>query len=73
MRTNGDQVTKWCHTARLAPACHGLSLRMGFYISRISDGSLAARDKSLTVGDRVLRVSSQDIPMIKIIIKLNYI
>ncbi|XP_019881509.1 disks large homolog 5 isoform X3 [Aethina tumida] len=59
VRTNGDQVTKWCHTARLAPACHGLSLRMGFYISRISDGSLAARDKSLTVGDRVLRINDK--------------
>lgn len=55
--TTGEQVTKWIHTARLAPGCHGLSLKMGVYINRISEGSLAARDKSLTVGDRVLRVS----------------
>lgn len=52
-----DQVTKWIHSARLVPGCHGLSLKMGVYINRISEGSLAARDKSLTVGDRVLRVS----------------
>lgn len=52
-----EQVTKWIHTARLAPGCHGLSLKMGVYINRISDGSLAARDKSLTIGDRVLKVS----------------
>lgn len=54
--TNSEQVTKWIHTASLAPACHGLSLKMGVYINRISEGSLAARDKSLTVGDRVLKV-----------------
>lgn len=60
IRTTGEQVTKWIHTARLAPGCHGLSLKMGVYINRISEGSLAARDKSLTVGDRVLRVSSRE-------------
>lgn len=56
VRSTAEQVTKWIHTARLAPGCHGLSLKMGVYINRISEGSLAARDKSLTVGDRVLRV-----------------
>lgn len=32
---------------------------MGVYINRISDGSLAARDKSLTVGDRVIRINDK--------------
>ncbi|XP_074038201.1 MAGUK family member discs large 5 isoform X1 [Leptinotarsa decemlineata] len=63
VRTEGkgveDQVTKWIHTARLVPGCHGLSLKMGVYINRISEGSLAARDKSLTVGDRVLRINDK--------------
>ncbi|KAJ8915027.1 hypothetical protein NQ315_016002 [Exocentrus adspersus] len=59
IRTTGEQVTKWIHTARLAPGCHGLSLKMGVYINRISEGSLAARDKSLTVGDRVLRINDK--------------
>ncbi|KAJ8967605.1 hypothetical protein NQ314_002723 [Rhamnusium bicolor] len=59
IRTTGEQVTKWIHTARLAPGCHGLFLKMGVYINRISDGSLAARDKSLTVGDRVLRINDK--------------
>ncbi|XP_057658285.1 disks large homolog 5 [Diorhabda carinulata] len=54
-----DQVTKWIHTARLVPGCHGLSLKIGVYINRISEGSLAARDKSLTVGDRVLRINDK--------------
>lgn len=51
-----NRITKWIHTARLARGCHGLILKMGVYIDRISEGSLAARDKSLTTGDRVLRV-----------------
>lgn len=51
-----SQVAKWVHTARLVPGCHGLTLNTGVYISRISEGSLAARDKSLSVGDRILRV-----------------
>nr|CAI5853686.1 unnamed protein product [Callosobruchus analis] len=58
-RSSVEQVTKWIHTARLAPGCHGLSLKMGVYINRISDGSLAARDKSLTIGDRVLRINDK--------------
>lgn len=51
-----QNVTKWVHTARLVPGCHGLTLNTGVYISRISEGSLAAKDKSLSVGDRILRV-----------------
>lgn len=39
--------------------CHGLSLKMGVYINRISEGSLAAKDKSLTVGDRVIRINDK--------------
>ncbi|CAG9767331.1 unnamed protein product [Ceutorhynchus assimilis] len=59
IRAFGDKVAKWIHTARLAPGCHGLSLKMGVYINRISEGSLAARDKSLTVGDRILRINDK--------------
>ncbi|ERL84448.1 disks large homolog 5 [Dendroctonus ponderosae] len=59
IRASGEKVAKWIHTARLAPGCHGLSLKMGVYINRISDGSLAARDKSLTVGDRVIRINDK--------------
>ncbi|XP_060523057.1 disks large homolog 5 [Cylas formicarius] len=59
IRSVGEQVTKWIHTARLAPGCHGLSLKLGVYINRISEGSLAARDKSLTVGDRILRINDK--------------
>ncbi|CAH1165122.1 unnamed protein product [Phyllotreta striolata] len=57
----GDQerVTKWIHTARLVPGCHGVSLKAGVFIHRISEGSLAARDGSLTVGDRVLRINDK--------------
>ncbi|XP_050299121.1 disks large homolog 5 [Anthonomus grandis grandis] len=57
IRATGEKVAKWIHTARLAPGCHGISLKTGVYINRISEGSLAARDKSLTVGDRVLRIN----------------
>lgn len=55
---SNSKVARWVHTARLAAGCHGLSLESGVYISRISEGSLAAKDSSLVVGDRVLRVSS---------------
>ncbi|XP_044252659.1 disks large homolog 5 [Tribolium madens] len=54
-----SQVTKWVHTARLVPGCHGLTLNTGVYISRISDGSLAAKDKSLSIGDRILRINEK--------------
>lgn len=54
---SNSKVARWVHTARLAAGCHGLSLESGVYISRISEGSLAAKDSSLVVGDRVLRVS----------------
>lgn len=53
---NNCKVARWVHTARLAAGCHGLSLESGVYISRISEGSLASKDSSLVVGDRVLRV-----------------
>lgn len=35
---------------------HGISLELGVYISKISPGSLAAKDGNLAVGDRVLNV-----------------
>ncbi|KAK9686089.1 Guanylate kinase [Popillia japonica] len=56
---NNCKVARWVHTARLAAGCHGLSLEAGVYISRISDGSLAAKDSSLVVGDRVLRINNK--------------
>lgn len=56
----GGQVTKWIHTAALPPNCHGLSLTLGVYINRIAEGSGAARDKSLTVGDRVLKINDKN-------------
>lgn len=36
---------------------HGLTLETGIYISKISPGSLAAKEGNLAVGDRVLSVS----------------
>lgn len=36
---------------------HGITLELGIYISKISPGSLAAKDGNLAVGDRVLNVS----------------
>lgn len=35
---------------------HGISLELGVYISKISPGSLSAKDGNLAVGDRVLNV-----------------
>lgn len=37
---------------------HGITLELGIYISKISPGSLAAKDGNLAVGDRVLNVSN---------------
>lgn len=36
---------------------HGIILEFGIYISKISPGSLAAKDGNLAVGDRILNVS----------------
>jgi len=36
---------------------HGISLETGVYISKITPGSMAAKDGNLDVGDRVLSVS----------------
>jgi len=36
---------------------HGISLETGVYISKITSGSMAAKDGNLDVGDRVLSVS----------------
>lgn len=40
---------------------HGLTLETGIYISKISPGSLAAKEGNLAVGDRVLSVSLETI------------
>lgn len=36
---------------------HGLTIENGVYISRITPGSIAAREGSIAVGDRLLSVS----------------
>ncbi|XP_033303318.1 disks large homolog 5 isoform X4 [Bombus bifarius] len=38
---------------------HGISLELGVYISKISPGSLSAKDGNLAVGDRVLNINSK--------------
>ncbi|XP_017882715.1 disks large homolog 5-like isoform X4 [Ceratina calcarata] len=38
---------------------HGISLELGVYISKISPGSLAAKDGNLAVGDRVLNINGK--------------
>ncbi|XP_043477126.1 disks large homolog 5 isoform X2 [Leptopilina heterotoma] len=38
---------------------HGITLETGIYISKISPGSLAAKDGYLAVGDRVLNINSK--------------
>ncbi|KAL3272364.1 hypothetical protein HHI36_013843 [Cryptolaemus montrouzieri] len=55
------QTNRWVYTARLAPACHGLTLKNGIYIERISRGSLAAKDSTLAVGDRVLKINDKSV------------
>ena len=47
---------------------HGISLELGVYISKISPGSLAAKDGNLAVGDRVLNVC-----LVKIIYYIPFI
>ncbi|KAK9888296.1 hypothetical protein WA026_000556 [Henosepilachna vigintioctopunctata] len=56
-----SQTGRWVHTARLAPACHGLTLKNGIYIERISRGSLAAQDSTLAVGDRILKINDKSV------------
>ena len=56
---NNSKVARWIYTAGLAAGCHGLSLESGVFISRISEGSLAAKDCSLVIGDRVLRINNK--------------
>lgn len=55
---HNNRVARWVHTATLTPGRHGLSLEAGIYISGIAEGTLASKDSSFAVGDRVLRVSS---------------
>ncbi|KAF5296629.1 hypothetical protein FQA39_LY12457 [Lamprigera yunnana] len=56
---NNSRVARWIYTARLAAGCHGLTLESGVYIGKISEGSLAAKDSSLVVGDRLLSINNK--------------
>lgn len=47
----------YCFQLQLSNYEHGLTLETGIYISKISPGSLAAKEGNLAVGDRVLSVS----------------
>lgn len=47
----------YCYQLQLSNYEHGLTLETGIYISKISPGSLAAKEGNLAVGDRVLSVS----------------
>lgn len=44
---------------------HGLSLGTGIYISKISSGSLAAKEGNLAVGDRILSINNKAMDGIK--------
>ncbi|KAF8796408.1 Disks large like protein [Argiope bruennichi] len=44
---------------------HGLVIENGFYISKISPGSVAAREGSIAVGDRVLSINGKSIENVK--------
>lgn len=39
-----------------APQQHGLSLDLGVYVARIQPGSVAAKEGTVAVGDRILGV-----------------
>lgn len=45
---------------------HGLSLETGIYISKIAPGSLASKDGSLAVGDRILSINNKSLEGTKI-------
>lgn len=40
---------------------HGLSFESGMYIAKIEAGSLAARDKNLAVGDRIISINKRPV------------
>ncbi|GIY48544.1 disks large homolog 5 [Caerostris darwini] len=44
---------------------HGLGIENGFYVSRISPGSVAAREGSIAVGDRLLTINGKSIENVK--------
>lgn len=52
---------------------HGINLETGIYISKISPGSLAAKDGYLAVGDRVLNVSFSFILFRKFFFIFNFL
>lgn len=52
------------YTTQLNLKCgrsHGLSFESGMHISKIESGSLAARDKNLAVGDRIISINKRAI------------
>lgn len=52
-----SNIFMYCFQLQLSNYEHGLTLETGIYISKISPGSLAAKEGNLAVGDRVLSVS----------------
>nr|XP_042896904.1 disks large homolog 5 isoform X2 [Parasteatoda tepidariorum] len=44
---------------------HGLAIENGIYISRITPGSVAAREGSIAVGDRLLSVNGKSVESVK--------
>lgn len=47
---------------------HGLTVENGVYISRITPGSIAAREGSIAVGDRLLSVSISFFSNVRVIV-----
>ncbi|XP_075211047.1 disks large homolog 5-like isoform X1 [Lycorma delicatula] len=77
MRSNGGNAVIVIRRRRVGARClfttqlqtnsydHGLSLETGIYISKISPGSLAAKDSNLAVGDRVLSINNKTMDGLK--------
>ncbi|XP_054265704.1 disks large homolog 5-like isoform X2 [Macrosteles quadrilineatus] len=53
------------YTTQLNNYEHGLTLETGIYISKISPGSLAAKEGNLAVGDRVLSINNKTMDGLK--------
>lgn len=50
---------------RSNPGDHGITLDSGIYISRISPGSISARESGIAVGDRVLSINEHNLDHIR--------
>ena len=48
---------RYSTTLNLNGSYHGLSLELGAYVAKIQPGSVAAKDGSIAVGDRIVGVS----------------